>query len=178
MFVSIHADSIADRSITGASVYVLSAHGASNEAARVLAERENAADLMGGVLEDKGELRPVLLDEAQIQLIGVSASAAELVVSALARVGEVRRAQVQQAGFVVLKSPEFPSMLIETAYISNPAEERRLRSPDQQARLAEAIASGMRSYFVQNPPDGTRFKQERRTLASAATDGATGATPP
>ena len=86
-----------------------------------------------------------------------------------AHVGEVRKASVQQARFVVLKSPDIPSMLIETAYISNPAEERRLRNPEQQSRLADAICGGVRSYFVQNPPDGTRFKQERRsTLASAA----------
>jgi len=176
MFVSVHADSIADRSVSGASVYVLSAHGASSEAARLLAERENAADLMGGVLEDKGELRPVLLDAAQSEIIGVSATAAERVVIALSSVGEIRRREVQQAGFVVLKSPDMPSMLVETAYISNPAEERRLRSLEQQQRLAEAIADGVRSYFLQNPPDGTRFKQERRTLASAA-DTSTGATP-
>jgi N-acetylmuramoyl-L-alanine amidase len=168
MFVSVHADSIADRSVSGASVYVLSAHGASSEAARVLAERENAADLMGGLLEDKGALRPVLLDAAQSEIIGVSADAAERVVSALGSVGEIRKREVQQAGFVVLKFPDIPSMLVETAYISNPAEERRLRSSAQQGRLADAIASGVRSYFVQNPPDGTRFKQERRTLASAA----------
>jgi N-acetylmuramoyl-L-alanine amidase len=178
MFVSVHADSIADRSISGASVYVLSAHGASSEAARVLAERENAADLMGGVLEDKGALRPVLLDAAQSEIIGVSASAAERVVSALEGVGDVRKAQVQQAGFVVLKSPDIPSMLVETAYISNPEEERRLKSASQQARLAEAIASGVRSFFVQNPPDGTRFKQRRRdTLASAADASSGPATP-
>ncbi len=176
MFVSVHADSIADRSITGASVYVLSVHGASSEAARWLAERENAADLMGGVrLDDKGALAPVLLDATQSEIIGVSASAAERVVGALENVGEVRKAQVQHAGFVVLKSPDIPSMLVETAYISNPAEERRLRTASQQARLAEAIASGVRSFFVLNPPDGTRFKQERRnTLASAAEESAAG----
>ena len=170
MFISVHADSIADRSISGASVYVLSVHGASSEAARWLAERENAADLMGGVrLDDKGALAPVLLDATQSEIIGVSASAAERVVSALENVGEVRKAQVQHAGFVVLKSPDIPSMLVETAYISNPAEERRLRTASQQARLADAIAAGVRSFFAQNPPDGTRFKQERRsTLASAA----------
>jgi N-acetylmuramoyl-L-alanine amidase len=168
MFVSVHADSIRDRNVTGASVYVLSAHGASNEAARMLAERENAADLMGGVLEDKGALTPVLIDAAQSEIIGISATAAERVVTSLSSVGEIRKAQVQQAGFVVLKSPEFPSMLIETAYISNPGEERRLRSTEQQGRLAEAIATGVRSYFVQSPPDGTRFKQERRTLAVAS----------
>ena len=176
MFISVHADSIADRSISGASVYVLSVHGASSEAARWLAERENAADLMGGVrLDDKGALAPVLLDATQSEIIGVSASAAERVVGALENVGEVRKAQVQHAGFVVLKSPDIPSMLVETAYISNPGEERRLRTASQQARLAEAIASGVRSFFVQNPPDGTRFKQERRnTLASAAEDSAAG----
>jgi N-acetylmuramoyl-L-alanine amidase len=180
MFVSVHADSIADRSITGASVYVLSVHGASNEAARWLAERENAADLMGGVrLDDKGSLAPVLLDATQSEIIGVSASAAERVVSALESVGEVRKAQVQHAGFVVLKSPDIPSMLVETAYISNPEEERRLKSAPQQARLAEAIASGVRSFFLQNPPDGTRFKQQRReTLASAADSAAAGSATP
>jgi N-acetylmuramoyl-L-alanine amidase len=167
MFVSVHADSIADRGIDGASVYVLSAHGATNEAARLLAERENAADLMGGVLKDEGALKPVLLDLAQNEIIGVSATAAERVVAALASVGELRKAQVQQAGFVVLKSPDIPSMLIETAYISNPADERRLRNPAQQARLADAICSGIRSFFMLNPPDGTHFKQERR-LASVA----------
>jgi N-acetylmuramoyl-L-alanine amidase len=179
MFISVHADSIVDRSISGASVYVLSVHGASSEAARWLAERENAADLMGGVrLDDKGALAPVLLDATQSEIIGVSATAAERVVAALESVGEVRKAQVQHAGFVVLKSPDIPSMLIETAYISNPQEERRLRSGSQQERLADAIAGGVHSYFVQNPPDGTRFKQERRsTLASAAGDGANPSAP-
>lgn len=179
MFISVHADSIAERSISGASVYVLSVHGASNEAARWLAERENAADLMGGVrLDDKGTLAPVLLDATQSEIIGVSASAAERVVSALENVGEVRKAQVQHAGFVVLKSPDIPSMLVETAYISNPEEEARLRTVSQQTRLAEAIASGVRSYFVQNPPDGTRFKQQRRDTLASAQDPAPGATPP
>lgn len=178
MFVSVHADSIADRSISGASVYVLSVHGASSEAARWLAERENAADLMGGVrLDDKGSLAPVLLDATQSEIIGVSASAAERVVSALESVGEVRKAQVQHAGFVVLKSPDIPSMLVETAYISNPEEERRLRNSGQQVRLAEAIASGVRSFFVQNPPDGTRFKQQRRNTLASAADSAAGASP-
>ena len=170
MFVSVHADWIADRRVSGASVYVLSVHGASSEAARVLADRENAADLMGGIpLDDKGALGAVLVDATQSEIIGMSASAAERVVNALERVGEVRRAQVQRAGFVVLKSPAIPSMLVETAYISNPMEERRLRSTREQARLADAIASGIRSYFTQNPPDGTRFKHERRTASVAET---------
>jgi N-acetylmuramoyl-L-alanine amidase len=170
LFISVHADAIRDRGVSGASVYVLSVHGASSEAAKMLADRENAADLMGGIaLDDKGPLGAVLIDAAQDQIVGMSASAAERVMSALEGVGEIRKAQVQRAGFVVLKSPAIPSMLVETAYISNPAEERRLRSTEQQVRLAEAIASGVHSYFVQYPPDGTRFKQERRsTLASSA----------
>jgi N-acetylmuramoyl-L-alanine amidase len=167
MFVSIHADSISDRNVSGASVYILSVHGASSEAAKELAEGQNAADLLGGGLAEGGAAAPVVLDVVQQESIGLSATAAERVVSALESVGEVRKAQVQRAGFVVLKSPSIPSMLIETAYISNPAEERRLRNPGQQARLADAICGGVRSYFVQNPPDGTRFKQQSR-VASAA----------
>jgi N-acetylmuramoyl-L-alanine amidase len=177
LFVSVHADSIRDRSISGASVYVLSVHGASSEAARVLADRENSADLMGGIpLGGNDVLGAVLVDAAQDQIIGMSASAAERVMTALEGVGEIRKAQVQRAGFVVLKSPAIPSLLVETAYISNPLEERRLRSTEQQSRLAEAIATGVRSYFAQYPPDGTRFKaQSRSTLASASE--AAGGTP-
>jgi N-acetylmuramoyl-L-alanine amidase len=175
MFVSVHADSIRDRSISGASVYVLSVHGASSEAARVLADRENAADLMGGIpIDDKGVLGAILVDAAQDQIIGMSASAAELVMTALEGVGEIRKAQVQRAGFVVLKSPAIPSMLVETAYISNPSEERRLRSSVEQTRLAEAIAGGVRSYFAQYPPDGTRFKQERRSTLASSSEAAAG----
>ncbi len=174
MFISVHADSISDRSISGASVYILSTHGASSEAARVLADKENAADLVGGIrLADEGALAPVLLDAAQQETIGVSAAAAERVVSALESVGEVRKAQVQHAGFVVLKSPAIPAMLIETAYISNPTEERRLRNPGQQERLAEAICGGVRAFFLENPPDGTRFKQEHLASAASATAAAT-----
>jgi N-acetylmuramoyl-L-alanine amidase len=175
MFISVHADSIADRSISGASVYILSVHGASSEAARELAEGQNAADLMSGALPEGGVAAPVVLDLVQQESIGLSATAAERVVAALESVGEVRKAQVQRAGFVVLKSPAIPSMLIETAYISNPTEERRLKNTVQQARLADAICGGVHSYFVQNPPDGTRFKQERRVASAgnvtAAADG-------
>jgi len=177
LFVSVHADSIRDRSISGASVYVLSVHGASSEAARVLADRENSADLMGGIpIAGNDVLGAVLVDAAQDQIIGMSASAAERVMAALEGVGEIRKAQVQRAAFVVLKSAVIPSLLVETAYISNPLEERRLRSTEQQSRLAEAIATGVRGYFAQYPPDGTRFKaQSRSTLASASE--AAGGTP-
>jgi N-acetylmuramoyl-L-alanine amidase len=176
MFISVHADSIVNRDVSGASVYVLSERGASNETARWLAERENAADLMGGVsLDDKDStLASVLLDLSQSANISASTTAAQRVLAALDGVGDVRKSQVQQAGFVVLKSPDIPSMLVETAYISNPAEELRLRDPRQQGTLADAIFKGVRSYFEQNPPAGTRFAQVRRsTVASvAATPGA------
>jgi N-acetylmuramoyl-L-alanine amidase len=171
MFISVHADSIANHDVTGASVYILSERGASNESARWLAERENAADLMGGVsLDDKDNtLASVLLDLSQSANISASMTAAQRVLAALDNVGQVRKPQVQQAGFVVLKSPDIPSMLVETAYISNPSEELRLKSPRQQSNLADAIFAGVRNYFEQNPPAGTRFAQARRaTIASVA----------
>ena len=172
MFISVHADSIADRAISGASVYVLSEKGATNESARWLAERENAADLMGGVkLDDKDNtLASVLLDLSQSANISASMTAAERVLSSLDGVGQVRKSQVQQAGFVVLKSPDIPSMLIETAYISNPIEEIKLKTARQQGKLADAIFVGVRGYFDQSPPPGTRFAQARHsTIASVLT---------
>ena len=163
LFVSVHADSVGNSAVSGSSVYVLSEHGATNEAARWLADRENAADLMGGVkLADKNnQLASVLLDLSQSASISASMTAAHSVLTSLVNVGAVRKPQVQQAGFVVLKSPDIPSMLVETAYISNPAEERRLRSPAAQQALARAIFAGLRGYFTDNPPPGTRFAQLR-----------------
>ncbi len=178
LFVSVHADSIANSAVSGSSVYVLSERGATNEAARWLAERENAADLKGGVsLADKDRrLASVLLDLSQSANIGASMSAAQSVIGALQGVGLVRKPQVQQAQFVVLKSPDIPSMLVETAYISNPAEERRLRNPAQQAALAAAISTGLRGYFAGNPPAGTHFALVRgaRTPTQVAGLGAPG----
>jgi N-acetylmuramoyl-L-alanine amidase len=161
LFVSIHADSIRDRAVDGSSVYILSQRGATNEAARWLAERENAADLIGGVsLEDKGDLlASVLLNLSQTASLSASETAAEHVLRELNRVGEVRKPLVQQAGFMVLKSPDIPSMLIETAYISNPAEEQRLRGAAHQAKLAAAIHQGLREYFYADPPAGSRIAQ-------------------
>jgi N-acetylmuramoyl-L-alanine amidase len=177
LFVSIHADSIRDRSVDGSSVYILSQHGASTEAARWLAERENASDLIGGVsLEDKGDLlASVLLNLSQTASLSASQTAAEHVLHQLNLVGEVRKPLVQQAGFMVLKSPDIPSMLVETAYISNPAEEQRLRSAAHQAKLAAAIHQGLRAYFYSDPPAGTRIAQlaggaPRPELATAAHD--------
>jgi N-acetylmuramoyl-L-alanine amidase len=160
--VSIHADAVRDRDVEGASVYTLSDRGASSEAARFLADRENAADLKGVSLAHQSDtLASVLVDLSQSAAMGSSTEAAAVVLAAMDRVGAVRKPQVQHAGFVVLKSPDMPSMLIETAYISNPGEERKLRSSDYQQRLASAIARGVASYFRDHPPDGTRFAVER-----------------
>jgi N-acetylmuramoyl-L-alanine amidase len=169
IFVSVHADSIANRSITGSSVYVLSNKGASSESARWLAERENAADLKGGVsLSDKqGSLASVLMDLSQTASIGSSMEAAEHVLGYMDRVGEVRKSEVQTAAFVVLKSPDIPSMLVETAYISNPAEEKRLRTPQHQERIANAIFTGIRDYFRASPPDGSLFAQQKARTGNA-----------
>jgi N-acetylmuramoyl-L-alanine amidase len=176
LFVSIHADSIRDRSIDGSSVYILSQRGATDEASRWLAERENASDLIGGVsLEDKSDvLASVLLDVSQSVSLSASQAAAERVLHQLSQAVEVRKPQVQEARFMVLKSPDIPSMLVETAYISNPQEEMRLRTPAQRAKLAGAIHRGLRDYFYANPPAGTRIAQ----MAAAGTprDGLTSAT--
>jgi N-acetylmuramoyl-L-alanine amidase len=161
LFVSVHADSIRDRRVDGSSVYILSPRGATDEASRWLAERENASDLIGGVsLDDKDDvLASVLLDLSQSASLSASEAAAQRVLQRLNQVGEIRKHQVQQARFVVLKSPDIPSMLVETAYISNPVEEQQLRARGHQARLADAIHSGLRDYFYANPPSGTRVAQ-------------------
>lgn len=168
MFLSIHADALRDRDVAGASVYVLSERGATDEAARWLAERENAADLRGGVsLSDKDDmLATVLLDLSQSANISASMQAAERVLDSFDKVVPVRKPRVQQAGFLVLKSPDIPSMLIETAYITNAADERRLRSDAQRGKLAGAIVEGVQSYFTRNPPEGTRFAELRRLASS------------
>jgi N-acetylmuramoyl-L-alanine amidase len=159
MFVSVHADAVRDRTVAGSSIYVLSARGATDEAALWLARRENAADLVGGVtLDDKDDvLASVLIDLSQGASMSASISAAEHVLGELYRVGNVRRREVQHAGFVVLKSPDIPSMLVETAFISNPQEEVRLRDVRHQERLAAAIHAGVRAYFYASPPPGTRI---------------------
>jgi len=167
MFVSVHADAIRDREVSGASVYVLSERGASSQAAKILADKENAADLRGGIslAEQRPELRPVLLDLQQNASMAGSSEAADRVLNALDGVGAVRKREVQRAAFVVLKPPSprsyIPSMLIETAYISNPAEERMLRTPSYQQRLADAIFDGVDRYFRKYPPEGSLFAHER-----------------
>jgi len=162
MFISIHADAFHKRQARGASVFVLSERGASSEAAQMLADKENAADLVGGIsLEDKDHLlASVLLDLSQTASLEASLEVAETVLSGLKRVGHTHKKQVESAAFVVLKSPDIPSILVETAFISNPAEEQKLRSSDHQNKLALAMMSGIRNYFQRNPPLGTQIPQQ------------------
>jgi N-acetylmuramoyl-L-alanine amidase len=157
LFVSIHADAFKDRRASGSSVFTLSQRGATSEAARWLAESENAADLVGGVsLDDKDDLlASVLLDLSQTATNEASMEVGDKVLNNLTQVGNVHKARVQQAGFVVLKSPDIPSILVETAFISNPGEERKLRDPRQQQVLAQAIMDGVRNYFRHRAPPGT-----------------------
>jgi len=162
MFISIHADAFHRREARGASVFVLSERGASSEAAQMLADKENAADLVGGIsLEDKDHLlASVLLDLSQTASLEASLEVAETVLSGLKRVGHTHKKQVESAAFVVLKAPDIPSILVETAFISNPAEEQKLRSSDHQNKLALAMMSGIRNYFQRNPPLGTQIPQQ------------------
>ena len=164
LFVSIHADAVDDRRANGATVYVLSTKGASDEEARLLAERENAAVRVGGVsLEDKDQvLAEVLLDLSQNAALSASLEVGARVIGELAGTVRVRRKEVQQAGLLVLKSPDMPSILVETAYISNLAEEKKLRDPRHQARLAGSIWSGIRTYFYMNPPPDTQIAMNNR----------------
>lgn len=157
MFISIHADAFHNSKAKGASVYVLSERGASSEAAQMLADKENAADLVGGIsLEDKDDLLvSVLLDLSQTASLEASLEVANTVLSGLKRVGHTHKKRVGSASFVVLKSPDIPSILIETAFISNPAEERKLNTASHQKKLARAMMSGIRNYFQRNPLPGT-----------------------
>lgn len=163
LFVSIHADAFSTSQARGATVYVLSQKGASDEASRRLAERENASDLIGGVsLADKDQLlAQVLLDLSQNAALTASASAGQRVIQSLGDVTRVRKVQVQRAPFLVLKSPDIPSILIETAYISNPSEEKALSNAQHQGKLARAIHDGVKQYFYANPPPDSRLAQLR-----------------
>ncbi|MSR15686.1 MAG: AMIN domain-containing protein [Gammaproteobacteria bacterium] len=168
LFVSIHADAFHNRRVRGSSVYVLSSRGASSEAARWLAERENTADLVGGVtLDDKDpQLRTVLLDLSQAATLDSSLNAASNVLNGLRRVGAVHRREVQSAGFMVLKSPDIPSLLVETAFISNPTEEQQLKSPVFHRQLAGAIRDGLKSYFKGQADPKQRYAAGRKHLVA------------
>ncbi len=154
LFVSIHADAFMRPEARGASVFALSTTGATSTAARWMADRENAADVVGGVnlaVRD-ADLMRAMLDMGTTAQIRDSLRVGEEVLGRLARVGRLHKPRVEQAGFAVLKAPTIPSILVETAFISNPDEEALLRDPAWQARLVDALAEGIRRYFVRNPP--------------------------
>jgi len=174
LFVSIHADAFTSGDAKGSSVWVLSPRGKTSEAARWLADRENRADLIGGTsLDDKDDsLAKVLLDLQQGWAMQASDVVAGNVLKALAKLGPTHRGYVERANFVVLRSPDVPSILVETAFISNPTEERKLRDPKHQDKLAEAVMGGVKNYFEAAPPQGTWFAAEaaRRNGVQLAAD--------
>lgn len=183
LFISLHADAYFDAHAKGASVFTLSQHGASSEAARRLADRENAADRIGGVaLHDKDEvLASVLLDLAQDATLEASDRAAARILKALQKSNDLHQQAVQKAGFAVLKSPDVPSILVETAFISNPDEEQKLRSPEYQDQIANAITEGIRAHFkptrpgaasTRTPKTSETANPARQKVAATAADGA------
>lgn len=172
ILVSIHADAFKSPQAKGASVYTLSQRGASSEAARWLAESENNADLIGGVgsvsLDNKDTvLAGVLLDLSQTASMRASVTTGGQVLSELGKVTKLHKKQVEKAGFVVLKSPDVPSILVETGFISNPDEAKNLNNKSHQRRLASAIFNGVKRYFHDTPPPGTYLawqKENRKEI--------------
>lgn len=171
LFVSIHADAYHNAAVSGSSVYALSNNGASSEAAKWLADRENAADRLGGVsIEDKDDLLvSVLIDLSQTATVSASIDVGSYVLRELERLGQPHKASVQRAGFVVLKSPDIPSILVETGFISNPSEERKLRNSDHQRRLAKAMFRGLRSYLTVSPPPNTLLAARQHVIGKGDT---------
>ncbi len=174
LFLSIHADAFRDHRATGSSIYILSRGGSSSEHARLLAAKENASDLVGGVsLDDKDDvLASVLLDLSQTATNEASYSAADQILKRVQKVNRLHKRGVERAAFRVLKSPDIPSLLVETAFISNPTEERELTDPQHQYKMAAAILDGLRAYFNDNPPPGTLMaerQQRRHTIARGET---------
>ncbi|WIH03614.1 N-acetylmuramoyl-L-alanine amidase [Xanthomonas translucens pv. graminis] len=170
IFISIHADAAENRSATGSSVYVLSTKGASSQRARWLADKENAADLVGGVRLQKTDstLASVLLDLAQSGHMKASEDAAGHVLGGLKRIGNNHKPELERANFAVLRTSDMPAMLVETAFISNPDEERRLTDPGYQRRLAGAVLDGVDTFFTRQPPPGTLFAARAQAEAEAA----------
>jgi N-acetylmuramoyl-L-alanine amidase len=154
LFVSIHCNSYRDHDMRGTAIYVLSDHGATTEQARWLANHENAADLVGGVdLHDKDDrLAAVLLDISQSATMDASFDLGNRLLGSMSRINELQKPIVQQAGFMVLKSPDIPSVLVETAFISNPREEQMLRSAETQSQFADGIFEGIKGYFSRYRP--------------------------
>ena len=160
LFISIHADAFSSPKASGGSVFALSQKGATSEAARWLADKENASDLIGGVggvsLDDKEDLLAgVLLDLSMTASLGVSLELGQMVLSSMGGVGSLHKRRVEQAGFAVLKSPDIPSLLVETGFLSNPKEAKKLKSSSYQTQMAKAIFKGIKRYFQQSPPVGT-----------------------
>jgi len=160
IFLSIHADAFKTAEASGASVYAISQQGATSETAKWLAEKENSADLIGGVgavsLDDKDDLLAgVLLDLSMTASLAASLDMGQEVLNAIKPINKLHRSRVEQAAFLVLKSPDIPSLLIETGYISNPAEARKLRSSAHQQNMAKAIFTGVKRYIESNPPAGS-----------------------
>ncbi len=165
IMLSIHADAFHRTAAHGASVYALSQRGATSETAKYLAERENRSDLIGGsvALRDKDPvLAEVILDLSMTATLDHSLHLGDQVLRALGGVNALHKQRVEQAGFVVLKSPDMPSILVETGFISNPQEARKLADAGHQQRLASAIFNGVRRHFSVHPPDGTRIAWRQR----------------
>ncbi|BAL23528.1 N-acetylmuramoyl-L-alanine amidase [Azoarcus sp. KH32C] len=156
LFVSIHADAFVRPDARGSSVFVLSEGGASSTAARLLAQKENEADLIGGInlAKQDGHLARTLLDLSQTATINDSLKLGKAVLNELGDINTLHKGQVEQAGFAVLKAPDIPSILVETAFISNPEEEQRLNDEAYQDKMADAILRGLRRYFRDTPPAG------------------------
>jgi N-acetylmuramoyl-L-alanine amidase len=154
LFVSIHADAFREARARGSSVFALSDRGATSAAARWLAQKENQADLIGGINLDHDDrvLARTLLDLSQAAQINDSLKVGRHVLAEIAEHNALHKSAVEQAGFAVLRAPDIPSILVETAFISNPEEEQKLRSPSHQQRFAESIGEGIRRYFAGNPP--------------------------
>ncbi len=154
LFVSVHADAFTSPEARGSSVFALSERGATSAAANWLARKENEADLIGGVNLDVPDpfLKQTLLDLSQTATINDSLKLAKAVLGEVGTINKLHKNQVEQAGFAVLKSPDIPSILVETAFITNPDEERRLNDDAYQTKMAEAIFAGIKRYFAANPP--------------------------
>ncbi len=172
LFVSIHADAFIKPNARGSSVFALSERGATSAAARWLAKKENAADLIGGINLDVPDpnLKKVLLDLSQTATINDSLRLGRAVLSQLSEVNSLHKRHVEQAGFAVLKAPDIPSILVETAFISNPEEEKRLTDDEYQTKLSSAIADGIRQYFARNPPLARARTARSDSPAPASTD--------
>ncbi|MBX2809882.1 MAG: N-acetylmuramoyl-L-alanine amidase [Cellvibrionaceae bacterium] len=182
LFVSIHADAFKTPQARGASVFALSNRGATSETARFLAKSENAADLIGGVgdvrLDDKDRLLAgVLVDLSMSATLGSSLDAGTHVLKQMSSIAHLHKRNVEQAGFLVLKSPDVPSILVETGFISNPSEAKRLSTKAYREKMASSIFSGIRKYFEGNPPAGTYIAWQQRGPSSPSSSSATARIP-